>query len=89
MSTFLILALLETGDWNVIVMDWSRLAIGSYILAVNGVPAVGRGLGEFLFFLGRFGARFEDMQLIGFSLGAHVVGNAGRFTGGNVARVTG
>lgn len=71
-------------------MDWRRLALSTYPTAVSGVPAVGRGLGQFLAFLNRAtGAPFTNMHLVGFSLGAHVVGNAGRELGGRVARVTG
>ncbi|XP_063626996.1 pancreatic triacylglycerol lipase-like [Cydia splendana] len=83
-------AYLEKGDYNVIVLDWSRLAISNYITAARGVPAVGRGLGEFLRFLHETtGAPYSSMHLVGFSLGAHLVGNAGRELGGAVARVTG
>ena len=71
-------------------MDWSRVANSTYVTAVLGVPAVGRGLGHFLAFLNRLlGTPFTSIHLIGFSLGAHVVGNAGRELGGRVARVTG
>lgn len=73
-----------------IVLDWRRLALSNYITAANGVPAVGRGLGQFLRFLNSVtGAPFNRMHLVGFSLGAHLVGNAGRELGGRVARVTG
>lgn len=61
-----------------------------YNTAVRGVPDVGRGLGKFLNFVNDVnGAPFNSMHLIGFSLGAHLVGNAGRELGGRVARVTG
>lgn len=71
-------------------MDWSRLASSGYITAVAGVPAVGRGLGQFLNFLNGFtGVSFKNMHLIGFSLGAHIVGIAGRELNGAVARITG
>ena len=73
-------------------MDWSRVAYSTYVMAVLGVPAVGRGLGHFLAFLNRLlGTPFTSIHLIyhRFSLGAHVVGNAGRELGGRVARVTG
>lgn len=75
---------------NIIVLDWSRLAQSNYVTAVAGVPAIGVGLGRFLAFLNSTtGAPFELMHLIGFSLGAHVVGNAGRELDGKVARITG
>lgn len=64
--------------------------MSGYVTAASGVPNVGRGLGQFLRFLNRItGASFRKMHLIGFSLGAHVVGNAGRELNGDLARVTG
>ncbi|CAH0687765.1 unnamed protein product [Spodoptera exigua] len=82
-------AYLGKSDTNVIVMDWRRLALADYATAVRGVPAVGRGLGQFLIFLNQVtGQPFSQMHLVGFSLGAHVVGNAGRELGGRAARVT-
>lgn len=70
--------------------DWRGIANGVYGSSVTGVPNVGRNLGQFLAFLNRAtGAPFTNMHLVGFSLGAHVVGNAGRELGGRVARITG
>nr|XP_049702017.1 pancreatic triacylglycerol lipase isoform X1 [Helicoverpa armigera]XP_049702019.1 pancreatic triacylglycerol lipase isoform X3 [Helicoverpa armigera] len=81
---------LEKSDVNVIVVDWSQVAISDYVTAVWGVPGVGRALGQFLAFLNSVtGTPLDQMHLIGLSLGAHVVGNAGRELGGKVARVTG
>ncbi|XP_022131169.2 pancreatic triacylglycerol lipase [Pieris rapae] len=83
-------AFLGKGDYNVIILDWSRLARRDYATAAAGVPDVGRGLGQFLNFLHQTtGAPFDRMHLVGFSLGAHVVGNAGRELRGRVARITG
>lgn len=81
---------LAVSDVNVITVCWRALARRNYATAVSGVPAVGRGVGQFLNFLHSVtGARFDQMHLTGLSLGAHVVGNAGRELGGKVARVTG
>lgn len=75
---------------NVITVCWRYLAYRDYVTAAHGVPAIGRGIGRFLIFLNSVtGVRFDQMHLIGFSLGAHAVGNAGRETGSRVARVTG
>ncbi|CAH0758113.1 unnamed protein product [Diatraea saccharalis] len=83
-------AYLETSDVNVIILDWRRLAISNYVTAVRGVPGVGRGLGQFIkFLIETTGADINEFHLIGFSLGAHVVGNAGRELEGKVARITG
>uniref|UniRef100_A0A2A4K4B9 Lipase domain-containing protein n=1 Tax=Heliothis virescens TaxID=7102 RepID=A0A2A4K4B9_HELVI len=82
-------AYLNKAETNVIVLDWRRLALSDYITAATGVPAVGRGLGQFLAFLNQVtGQPFTSMHLVGFSLGAHLVGNAGRELGGRAARVT-
>ena len=83
-------AYLGKSDVNVIVLDWRRLALSDYVTAAAGVPAVGRGLGQFIAFVSQVtGARLTDMHIVGFSLGAHLVGNAGRELGGRAARVTG
>ncbi|KAJ0175089.1 hypothetical protein K1T71_009230 [Dendrolimus kikuchii] len=83
-------AALGKYDLNIIVLDWRRLAISDYVTAVRGVPDVGRGLGQFLRFVNQVtGAPFNSMHLAGFSLGSHLVGNAGRELGGRLARVTG
>ncbi|XP_050350365.1 pancreatic lipase-related protein 2-like [Nymphalis io] len=83
-------AFLRKSNVNVIVMEWKRLALSNYVTAAAGVPAVGRRLGQFLKFLHSVTrAPLETMHIIGYSLGAHLAGNAGRELGGRVARVTG
>lgn len=64
--------------------------MSSYMTAALGVPAVGEGMGQFINWLHQaFGLSYDQVHLIGFSLGAHLVGNAGRATGGRVARIDG
>ncbi|XP_072937175.1 phospholipase A1 member A-like [Epargyreus clarus] len=83
-------AFLAVLDANVIVVDWRALAGSSYNTAVAGVPSVGQHLGNFLIWLiNTAGGNWNQVHLVGFSLGAHVVGNAGRTAGGRPARVTG
>ncbi|GBP27134.1 Pancreatic triacylglycerol lipase [Eumeta japonica] len=82
-------AYFRRSDTNVIIVDWRRLAMMDYVTAMRGVPAVGRGLGQFINFLHSMGLPYNNVHLVGFSLGSHLVGNAGRETGGRVARVTG
>ncbi|XP_032514820.2 phospholipase A1 member A-like [Danaus plexippus] len=83
-------AYLDKSDVNIIVLDWAVLAMLNYPTAAAGVPNIGRELGRFLSFLNEVtGAPYNRMHLIGFSLGAHIVGNAGRKLGGRIARVTG
>ncbi|XP_063827815.1 lipase member H-like [Ostrinia nubilalis] len=52
------------------------------------IAAVGRGLGQFLDWLVNWDASFDTMHLVGFSLGGHLVGSAGRETGAQVRRIT-
>ncbi|XP_013140293.1 PREDICTED: pancreatic triacylglycerol lipase-like [Papilio polytes] len=78
------------GDYNVIVLDWSRVADKDYITSVEGVPRVGRYLGKFLSFLTSVtNVSISTLHLVGHSLGAHVVGNAGKELGGRIGRITG
>ncbi|KAL4716597.1 hypothetical protein ACJJTC_010261 [Scirpophaga incertulas] len=82
-------AFLRVDDFNVIVVDWNELANQGYTTAKRGVPAVGRGVGQFINWLVSLGAAsYESVHLVGFSLGGHLVGNAGRETGGRVKRIT-
>ncbi|XP_013169745.1 PREDICTED: pancreatic triacylglycerol lipase-like [Papilio xuthus] len=76
--------------YNVIVLDWSKVADKDYITSVEGVPRVGRYLGKFLSFLTTVtNVSISSLHLVGHSLGAHVVGNAGKELGGQVGRITG
>ncbi|XP_050342028.1 lipase member H-like [Nymphalis io] len=88
MNKILTKAFLENDDVNVIVFDWSELAGHNYITAKNGVAALGEGLGTFINWLVSLGASYDRMHLVGFSLGAHIVGNAGRSTHSQVKRIT-
>lgn len=75
---------------NVIVMDWSVFAGQSYSNAVGAVPSVGRSLADLVRELvNNSVVTLDTLHLIGFDLGAHVVGFTGRSLGGQVARITG
>lgn len=83
-------AFLEFGDFNVIVVDWRELANANYVTASAGVPNVGQHIGNFLqWLLNIAGGNWNNVHLVGFSLGAHVIGHAGRQSLGQVARLTG
>ncbi|CAH2050166.1 unnamed protein product, partial [Iphiclides podalirius] len=89
MNTLITSAFLDVLDTNVIVVDWSNLASSNYISATYGVPSVGEYLGNFLVWLiDTAGGDWNRVHLVGFSLGAHVVGAAGRTARGLAARVT-
>ncbi|XP_049880883.1 pancreatic triacylglycerol lipase-like [Pectinophora gossypiella] len=90
MNPLLTSAFLAVMNCNVIVVDWRGVAGGNYVNAVNGVPNVGQHVGNFLTWLiNTTRGNWNNVHLVGFSLGAHVVGNAGRTTGNRPARVTG
>ncbi|CAH0592295.1 unnamed protein product [Chrysodeixis includens] len=88
MNGLLTEAFLENDDVNVIVLDWSELANRGYTTARQGTAEVGRGLGQFVNWLVQLGLSYDRVHLVGFSLGGHLVGNAGRETGSLAARVT-
>lgn len=76
---------------NVLVLDWSDLAKDeAYMSAPAKVPYVGQKLSEFLNWVLKItGGRWDKIHLIGYDLGAHIVGHAGRMTDGIVGRITG
>lgn len=82
--------ILAVQDANVIVVDWSRVAEETYINAARGVPSVGQFLGNFItWVINTTGGNWNQVHFIGFNLGAHIVGNAGRQTGSRPSRITG
>ncbi|KAI5639760.1 lipase domain-containing protein [Phthorimaea operculella] len=90
MNRLLTKAFLQNDDVNVIVFDWSGLANRNYVTAKRGVPTVGYALGEFInWIVNIMGASYDKIHLVGFSLGAHLVGCAGREAKGLVKRITG
>ncbi|CAK1544561.1 unnamed protein product [Leptosia nina] len=90
MNRMLTNAFLRKKELNIIVVDWSELATRNYLTAKRGVVTIGLQLGLFMSWLNyEFGISYEQIHLVGFSLGAHLVGNAGRASGGLVKRITG
>ncbi|CAG4965482.1 unnamed protein product [Colias eurytheme] len=90
MNRILTDAFLHKHDVNVIVLDWSDLSTRNYITAKKGVAVLGEQLGQFIMWLNEeFGVSYNKIHLVGFSLGAHMVGNAGRTVGGLIRRITG
>ncbi|XP_047019130.1 lipase member I-like [Helicoverpa zea] len=63
---------------NVIVVDWSREASFSYSVAVESVPLVAKDLGDFIIKYFPASVDVAKLHLVGFGLGVHVVGIAGR-----------
>lgn len=92
----------EGKKFNVVVVDWGKLASASfwtalfyYPQAVQNVARVGEHVANFIKFLLDAEAicSLGKVHLLGFSLGAHVAGVAGMYlknkTGIKVGRITG
>lgn len=84
---------LESGDVNVITVDWSGDGSRNWIYSISRsrVPEVAATVAEFLDNLNqRYGVKLEDVHVLGHSLGAHIAGIAGyKVTTGKIGRITG
>ncbi|CAH0726257.1 unnamed protein product, partial [Brenthis ino] len=85
-------------DVNILLLNWEEeanipiLGPASYGVIVFNVKQVGRKLGEAIIKLQDAGFYLPSLHLIGFSLGAHVMGYAGRYVkskGYLISRITG
>ncbi|XP_043259849.1 pancreatic triacylglycerol lipase-like [Colletes gigas] len=86
-------AYIKAMDCNVIIVDWSTIANNLvYSTVAKSVPAVADRVASFSSFLrSRMNLRASTTKMIGHSLGAHVVGLAGRklANSGVVSEITG
>jgi len=86
-------AYLRSGHYNVLTVDWSSLVYGFYSSAREEAHGVGDYLGQVLrLFVYEKLIDPKKLHLIGHSLGAHVVGFAGKRAhqdGWGVLRITG
>ncbi|XP_050546295.1 lipase member H-like [Daktulosphaira vitifoliae] len=85
-------AFLNYNDYNIFTVDWSQLAaIPWYNSAVKNTKNVSKHLALFIEHMSTStGAHVEDFHLIGFSLGAHVVGLTNtNIKSGSVKHITG
>jgi len=87
-----LLAYVDIGGFNVISVDWSRIADDpKYPVPAYLTRVVGSAIAAFLDRLvDATGIKPSDIHLIGHSLGAHVVGSCGsNFKSGKIGRITG
>lgn len=89
--TFLcLLAFLQHEDCNFIAVDWETMANNAnYYASASDTLPVGILTGQFINFLISQGVTYSKLHVIGFSLGAHVAGNAGAAVTGTLPRITG
>uniref|UniRef100_A0A182JT06 Lipase domain-containing protein n=1 Tax=Anopheles christyi TaxID=43041 RepID=A0A182JT06_9DIPT len=74
---------------NLLVADWSPVAVLLYPTARDLVLPVANRLGSILArFIKRVGIDPSQVHIIGHSLGAHIAGNVGRHMDGKLRRVT-
>ncbi|XP_041982268.1 pancreatic triacylglycerol lipase [Aricia agestis] len=72
-------AFLAAGDFNFIVVDWSRLVVFPwYVIAVQNTRYMGRRLADFVQALNSAGVPASSVHVIGFSLGAEAAGFGGK-----------
>ncbi|XP_014294183.3 pancreatic triacylglycerol lipase [Halyomorpha halys] len=85
--------LLNLEDGNVILLDWAKGASGpSYRLSAANTQLVGKQLELILLDMISLGTSPSQIHIIGFSLGAHIAGYAGRslsHRGIKLGRITG
>lgn len=68
-------ALHETGDYNVIYVDWTDGSLGLYSQAVANARLAGLEIAHLIKFLMKHTKMLpKDVHLIGHSLGAHLAG---------------
>lgn len=84
----------ETGQWNIIVVDWSRLSRAVYIEARLHTYTVAKELKKLLkLLLKDLNMDLADIHLIGHSMGAQISGRASHLlqkeTGKKIARISG
>lgn len=83
-------AWLSQGDYNVIVVDWARARSVDYATSVLAVPKVGKKVAAMANYLAsNHGMSWNDLYIIGHSLGAHVAGYAGKNADSQVHTIIG
>ncbi|KAK2587639.1 hypothetical protein KPH14_003762 [Odynerus spinipes] len=82
-------AYLKHDDYNVIVIDWSKISTRPYIFASSRVKMVGQYVAKMLDFLVEEGLDLSTTTMVGHSLGAHVVGLGAHYAKSTVNYVVG
>jgi len=86
---------LQRGGWNVIAINYATQAkyssfiVNAFAYLVTQSGVVGEALGGLLNQLIDRGVPASSFYLVGYSIGAHVVGHAARTAAGTIPRITG
>nr|CAD7586062.1 unnamed protein product [Timema genevievae] len=75
-------------DLNIIVVDWQGPANQGYAQSMTNTRAVGVFVANHINWLVSRGLSLNNINIVGFSLGAHVAGIAGHNVHGTVGRIT-
>lgn len=77
----------EIGDFNVIAVDWGKIASKNYISAAVSTRSIGNFVGDFILSLN---TDLENVHVIGHSLGAQLSGFVGKRLGSRrLGRISG
>ncbi|XP_023034213.1 phospholipase A1 isoform X1 [Drosophila willistoni] len=87
----IIKAWLGRGDFNLISVDWARARYTEYCGSYLAVRGVGNNIGKMINLLTSSKLNTaSNIHLIGFDLGAHIAGYAGKYVGdGKIKTITG
>ncbi|XP_052863800.1 pancreatic triacylglycerol lipase-like [Anopheles cruzii] len=79
-------AYFQVGDFNIVTVDWGVGAINpNYITARNHVGGVGNTVSQLIDqLIAATGANPDNIYVIGYSLGAHAAGSAGKAQNGRI-----
>ncbi|XP_076645357.1 uncharacterized protein LOC143354867 [Halictus rubicundus] len=77
-------AYLQHGDYNIIAIDWGKIAFQPYEWAAERVRIVSEFSAKFVTFLCTQGLDLSTVTIVGHSLGAHVAGLTARLVDKNV-----
>lgn len=85
----LFVAFLQADELNIILVDWSKGVYGEEFDMIKRVPGIARFIAKFIDWIAQLGVPYDDVHIIGSSLGRHISGWVGRSTQKKVAYITG
>ncbi|XP_059053073.1 pancreatic lipase-related protein 2-like [Achroia grisella] len=68
----------QNGGYNILILDWSNLAFGSYVLVALDLKHASVGISNAFMKLLMNGLNLEGVHFVGHSLGAHLLGGVAR-----------